>query len=80
MGPLCPCKEAPSWKELAAKDVYKRQVNDVVTQLFLVGHPLVQMGDGHFQCLVLAAFRPEDLLFHHRHIDHMKMVVVDLPA
>lgn len=36
--------------------------------------------DGADQCLVLAAFRPEDLLFHHRHIDHMKMVVVDLPA
>jgi len=36
--------------------------------------------DGADQCLVLAAFRPEDLLFHHRHIDHMEMVVVDLPA
>jgi len=36
--------------------------------------------DGADQCLVLAAFRPEDLLFHHRHIDHMKMVVVDLPT
>jgi len=36
--------------------------------------------DGADQCLVLAAFRPQDLLFHHRHIDHMKMVVVDLPA
>ena len=29
---------------------------------------------------VLAAFRPEDLLFNHRHIDHMEVVVVDLPA
>ena len=36
--------------------------------------------DGADQCLVLAAFRPEDLLFHHRHIDHMEVVVVDLPA
>ncbi len=36
--------------------------------------------DGADQCLVLAAFRPEDLLFHHRYIDHMEMVVVDLPA
>ena len=36
--------------------------------------------DGADQCLVLAAFRPEDLLFHHRYIDHVEMVVVDLPA
>ena len=32
------------------------------------------------QCLILAAFRPQDLLFHHRYIDHMEVVVVDLPA
>ena len=36
--------------------------------------------DGADQCLVLAAFRPQDLLFHHRYIDHMEVVVVDLPA
>ena len=35
---------------------------------------------GTDQCLILAAFRPQDLLFHHRHIDHMEVVVVDLPA
>ena len=52
-----------------------------------LGSPLLASADLHDglldcadQCLVLAAFRPEDLLFHHRHIDHMKMVVVDLPA
>ena len=52
-----------------------------------LGCPLLAPADLHDslldcadQCLVLAAFRPEDLLFHHRHIDHMKMVVVDLPA
>ena len=32
-------------------DVLEHAVNDVITQLFLVGHPLVQMGDGHFQGL-----------------------------
>ena len=32
------------------------------------------------KCLVLAAFRPQDLLFHHRYIDHMEVIVVDLPA
>ena len=36
--------------------------------------------DGADQCLVLAAFRPQDLLRHHRHIDHMEMIVVDLLA
>ena len=36
--------------------------------------------DGADQCLVLAAFRPQDLLLHHRHIDHMEMIVVDLLA
>jgi len=52
-----------------------------------LGCPLLAPADLHDglldcadQCLVLAAFRPEDLLFHHRHIDHMEMVVVDLPA
>ena len=51
------------------------------------GCPLLAPADLHDslldradQCLVLAAFRPEDLLFHHRHIDHMEVVVVDLPA
>ena len=33
--------------------------------------------DGADQCLVLAAFRPQDLLFDHRDIDHMKMIMVD---
>ena len=33
------------------RDVLEHAVNDVITQLFLVGHPLVQMGDGHFQSL-----------------------------
>ena len=33
------------------RDVLEHAVNDVITQLFLVGHPLVQMGDGHFQGL-----------------------------
>ena len=33
--------------------------------------------DGTDQRLVLAAFRPEDLLFNHRHIDHMEVVVVE---
>ena len=52
-----------------------------------LGCPLLAPADLHDglldcadQCLVLAAFRPEDLLFHHRHIDHMEVVVVDLPA
>ena len=36
--------------------------------------------DGADQCLVLAAFRSQDLLLHHRHIDHMEMIVVDLLA
>ena len=52
-----------------------------------LGCPLLAPADLHDglldcadQCLVLAAFRPEDLLFHHRHIDHMEGVVVDLPA
>ena len=36
--------------------------------------------DGADQCLVLAAFRPQDLLFHHRHIDHMEVVVVNFAA
>ena len=36
--------------------------------------------DGADQCLVLAAFRPEDLLFHHGHIDHMEMIVVNFAA
>ena len=51
------------------------------------GCPLLAPADLHDglldcadQSLVLAAFRPEDLLFHHRHIDHMEVVVVDLPA
>ena len=52
-----------------------------------LGCPLLAPADLHdglldraHQCLVLAAFRPEDLLFHHRYIDHMEMVVVDFPA
>ena len=51
------------------------------------GCPLLAPADLHDglldcadQCLVLAAFRPQDLLFHHRYIDHMEVVVVDLPA
>ena len=32
------------------------------------------------QSLVLAAFRPQDLLFHHRYIDHMEVVVVNFAA
>ena len=36
--------------------------------------------DGADQCLVLAAFRPQDLLFHHRYIDHMEVVVVNFAA
>ena len=51
------------------------------------GCPLLAPADLHDsllygtdQCLVLAAFRPQDLLFHHRRIDHMEVVVVDLPA
>ena len=52
-----------------------------------LGCPLLTPADLHDglldcadQCLVLAAFRPEDLLFHHRHIDHMEMIVVDFTA
>ena len=52
-----------------------------------LGSPLLASADLHDglldcadQCLVLAAFRPEDLLFHHRHIDHMEMIVVDFTA
>ena len=52
-----------------------------------LGCPLLAPADLHDslldcadQCLVLAAFRPEDLLFHHRHIDHMEMIVVDFTA
>ena len=52
-----------------------------------LGCPLLAPADLHDslldcadQCLVLAAFRPEDLLFYHRNIDHMEMVVVDFPA
>ena len=52
-----------------------------------LGSPLLAPADLHDglldcadQCLILAAFRPQDLLFHHRYIDHMEVVVVDLPA
>ena len=52
-----------------------------------LGCPLLAPADLHDglldcadQCLVLAAFRPQDLLFNYRHIDHMEVVVVDLPA
>jgi len=52
-----------------------------------LGCPLLAPADLHDglldcadQCLILAAFRPQDLLFHHRYIDHMEVVVVDLPA
>ena len=51
------------------------------------GCPLLAPADLHDglldcadKCLVLAAFRPHDLLFHHRHIDHMEMIVVDFTA
>ena len=52
-----------------------------------LGCPLLASADLHDglldcadQCLILAAFRPQNLLFHHRYIDHMEVVVVDLPA
>ena len=52
-----------------------------------LGCPLLAPADLHDglldcadQCLVLAAFRPEDLLFHHGHIDHMEMIVVNFAA
>ena len=63
----------------------QRRLSGIVQQG--LGCPLLAPADLHDglldfadQSLVLAAFRPQDLLFHHRHIDHMKMVVVDLPA
>jgi len=52
-----------------------------------LGCPLLAPADLHDglldcsdQCLVLAAFRPQDLLFHHRYIDHMEVVVVNFAA
>ena len=57
----------------------------IIQQRF--GCPLLAPADLHDglldcadQCLVLAAFRPQDLLFHHRHIDHMEVVMVNFPA
>ena len=50
-----------------------------------LGCPLLAPADLHDslldcadQSLIFAAFRPEDLLFDHWHIDHMEVVVVDL--
>ena len=52
-----------------------------------LGCPLLAPADLHDglldcadQCPVSAAFRPQDLLFHDRHIDHMEVVVVNFPA
>ena len=52
-----------------------------------LGCPLLAPADLHDgllygadQCLILAAFRPQDLLFHHRYIDHMEVVVVNFAA
>ena len=52
-----------------------------------LGCPLLAPADLHDsllygtdQCLVLAAFRPQDLLFDHRYIDHMEVVVVNFAA
>ena len=63
----------------------QHRLSGIVQQRF--GCPLLAPADLHDglldcadQCLVLAAFRPEDLLFNHGHIDHMEVVVVDLPA
>ena len=51
----------------------------------LLGVPLLAPADLHDrlfdrsdQSRVLTSLRPEDLLFHHRDIDHMQMVVVDI--
>ena len=52
-----------------------------------LGHPFLAPADLHDgllhradQRLVLAAFAPKDLLFHHRHIDHMEVVVIHFLA
>ncbi len=39
---------------------------------------LYRFFDCPHQRLILAAFRPQDLLFHNRNIDHMKVVVVHI--
>ena len=52
-----------------------------------LGCPLLasaDLHDGFLDCadqsLVLATLRPQDLLFHHRYIDHMEVVVVNFAA
>ena len=54
-------------------------VKGMTTIAVVVGFGLM-LSDANRTLGLFAAFRPEDLLFHHRHIDHMKMVVVDLPT
>ena len=56
----------------------------IIQQRF--GCPLLAPADLHDglldcadQCLVLAAFRPEDLLFHHRHIRFMSALKLEQP-